>query len=113
MRRLTTELMWLNMLLKDLGREITTPITMHCDNQADIHISSNSVSHERTKHIEVDCHKVREQMQLGVILPCYTKSSDQLADVFTKAASQKTCEFIYEKLGLITLSQPQQEDPRL
>jgi hypothetical protein len=106
MRRLTTELMWLKMLLKDLGREITTPITMHCDNQAAIHIASNSVFHERTKHIEVDCHKVREQMQLGVILPCYTRSSDQLADIFTKAANLKTCEFVHEKLGLWSLPRP-------
>uniref|UniRef100_A0A1J3DVK1 Retrovirus-related Pol polyprotein from transposon TNT 1-94 n=2 Tax=Noccaea caerulescens TaxID=107243 RepID=A0A1J3DVK1_NOCCA len=106
MRRLTTELMWLKMLLKDLGVETTKPITMHCDNQAAIHIASNSVFHERTKHIEVDCHKVREQMELGVILPCYTKSADQLADIFTKASSAKTCESMHTRLGLLSLSRP-------
>ncbi|XP_019091078.1 PREDICTED: uncharacterized protein LOC109128693 [Camelina sativa] len=89
MRKLTTELIWLKALLKDLGIETPKPITMHCDNEAAIHIASNSVFHERTKHIEVDCHKVREQVQLGVILPCHTKSSEQLADIFTKAASPK------------------------
>ncbi|XP_019098368.1 PREDICTED: uncharacterized protein LOC109131657, partial [Camelina sativa] len=57
MRKLMTELMWLKGLLKDLGIESTKPITMHCDNEAAIHIATNSVFHERTKHIEVDCHK--------------------------------------------------------
>ncbi|KAG7536936.1 Integrase catalytic core [Arabidopsis suecica] len=89
MRKLTTELMWLKALLKDFGIDTPKPITMHCDNQAAIHIASNSVFHERTKHIEVDCHKVREQVQLGVILPCYTESEEQLADIFTKGASTK------------------------
>ncbi|KAG7527831.1 Integrase catalytic core [Arabidopsis thaliana x Arabidopsis arenosa] len=105
MRKLTTELMWLKALLKDFGIDTPKPITMHCDNQAAIHIASNSVFHERTKHIEVDCHKVREQVQLGVILPCYTESEEQLADIFTKGASTKVCEYIHHKLGL-DLSRP-------
>ncbi|KAG7528122.1 GAG-pre-integrase domain [Arabidopsis thaliana x Arabidopsis arenosa] len=92
MRKLTTELMWLKALLKDFGIDTPQPITMHCDNQAAIHIATNSVFHERTKHIEVDCHKVREQIQLGVILPHYTESEEQLADIFTKGASTKNQE---------------------
>ncbi|XP_013628062.1 PREDICTED: uncharacterized mitochondrial protein AtMg00810-like [Brassica oleracea var. oleracea] len=43
MRKLTSELIWIRNLLRDLGVETTTPITMHCDNQAAIHIASNSV----------------------------------------------------------------------
>lgn len=106
MRKLTTELMWLKALLKDFGIDTPNPIPMHCDNQAAIHIASNSVFHERTKHIEVDCHKVREQVQLGVILPHYTESEEQLADVFTKGASTKVCEYIHNKLGLVDLTRP-------
>ncbi|KAL9309176.1 putative RNA-directed DNA polymerase [Arabidopsis thaliana] len=104
MRKLTNELTWLKALLKDLGIEQHMPITMHCDNKAAIYIASNSVFHERTKHIEVDCHKVREKIIEGVTLPCYTRSEDQLADIFTKAASLKVCNFIHGKLGLVDLS---------
>ena len=104
MRKLTSELIWIKGLLKDLGIEINTPMTMHCDNQAAIHIASNSDFHERTKHIEVDCHKVRQAVEQQVILPCYTRSEDQLADIFTKAARQKTMESIHIRLGLIDLS---------
>ena len=103
MRKLTSELIWIKGLLRDLGIEINTPMTMHCDNQASIDIVSNSVFHERTKHIEVDCHKVRQAVEQQVILPCYTRSEDQLADIFTKAASSKVCEFIHPKLGLTDL----------
>ena len=103
MRKLTSELIWIRNLLRDLGIETTTPITMHCDNQAAIHIASNSVFHERTKHIEVDCHKVRQAVEQKIILPCYTRSEDQLADIFTKGASTKVCEFIHPRLGLIDL----------
>ncbi|KAL1206309.1 Retrovirus-related Pol polyprotein from transposon TNT 1-94 [Cardamine amara subsp. amara] len=106
MKKLTNELVWLKALLKDLGIESTSPITMHCDNQAAIHIATNSVFHERTKHIEVDCHKVREKIIEGVILPCYTRSEDQLADIFTKATSLKICNHIYNKLGLVDLTHP-------
>lgn len=104
MRKLTSELIWIRNLLTDLGIETKAPITMHCDNQAAIHIASNNVFHDRTKHIEVDCHKVRQAVEQQIILPCYTRSEEQLADIFTKAASQKVCEFIHSKLGLTKLS---------
>jgi len=106
MRKLTNELTWLKALLKDFGIESSSPITMHCDNQAAIHIATNSVFHERTKHIEVDCHKVREKIEEGMILPCYTDTKDNLADIFTKGASLKVCEHIYNKLGLVDLTRP-------
>ena len=78
MLKLTNELVWIKGILKHLEIDQATPMTMHCDNQAAIHIASNSVFHERTKHIEVDCHKVRQMIILGVILPCYTRSESWL-----------------------------------
>lgn len=54
-----SELIWLRGLLSCLGVELTRPIKLFCDNQAALHIATNLVFHERTKHIEIDCHFVR------------------------------------------------------
>jgi hypothetical protein len=57
----TSELVWIKELLEDLDIKIETPMKMHCDNQIGKHIASNLIFHEKTKHIEVDCHFVREK----------------------------------------------------
>ncbi|BBH08397.1 wall-associated kinase 2, partial [Prunus dulcis] len=59
----TCELQWLRYLLYDLGLSHTTPSLLYCDNQAALYIAANPVYHERTKHIEIDCHVVREKIQ--------------------------------------------------
>ncbi|GJU13567.1 retrovirus-related pol polyprotein from transposon TNT 1-94 [Tanacetum coccineum] len=54
------EITWLLSLLKDLRLKDLHPVTFHCDNQAPIHIAANLLFHAKTKHIEVDCHYVRD-----------------------------------------------------
>ncbi|XP_019170478.1 PREDICTED: uncharacterized protein LOC109166047 isoform X2 [Ipomoea nil] len=62
MAHVTCEITWVHNVLKEVGVEVMKPIRLWCDNQAAIHISNNPVFHERTKHIEVDCHFVREKV---------------------------------------------------
>jgi hypothetical protein len=93
------ELIWLKTLLGDLGILCNVPITLHCDNQAAMHIAANPVFHERTKHIEVDCHFVRNQVQSKLLETVYTKSCDQLADIFTKILPSAQFERLLSKLG--------------
>jgi hypothetical protein len=56
-----SELIWIKQLLADMSIETRSPMKIFCDNQATKHIASNPVFHERTKHIEVDCHFIREK----------------------------------------------------
>ena len=57
----TNELVWIKDLVEDLRLKIEEPMEMFCDNTSAMHITSNLVFHERTKHIEVDCHYVRNK----------------------------------------------------
>nr|KYP65665.1 Copia protein [Cajanus cajan] len=85
MTNATSEIIWLRGLLSALQVPCCDSTILHCDNQSAIHIANNPVFHERTKHIEVDFHFIREHIQSGTIFASYLHTRQQLADIFTKA----------------------------
>ncbi|KAL6315094.1 hypothetical protein AAG906_030951 [Vitis piasezkii] len=103
MAQATCEIMWLYHLLIEIGIKTPMPAKLGCDNQAAIHIASNPVYHERTKHIEVDCHFIREKIQENLISTSYVKTGEQLGDIFTKALNGTRVEYFCNKLGMINI----------
>ncbi|KAJ9538691.1 hypothetical protein OSB04_031424 [Centaurea solstitialis] len=81
----TTELVWMRQLLKDFDVAVTDPTLLFCDNKSALDLASNPTFHERTKHIEIDCHYVREKVMDKTIKLLPIRSHLQLADMFTKA----------------------------
>ena len=70
-----------------------------CDNQVALHIASNPVFYERIKHIEVDCHFIREKITSGCVATSFVNSNYQLADIFTKSLRSPKIKYICSKFG--------------
>lgn len=102
----TCELQWLQYLLNDLHIILHKQPLLYCDNNSAIHIAANPVFHERTKHLEIDCHIVREKCQAGLMKLMPISTHDQVADIFTKGLHPVSFAKLVYKLGLVDIYQP-------
>ncbi|KAJ9552816.1 LOW QUALITY PROTEIN: hypothetical protein OSB04_016861 [Centaurea solstitialis] len=97
----TCEIVWLSWLLVDMGVDVSQPTPLHYDNKSVMQIAKNSVFHERTKHIEINCYFTRQHLQLGTISLPFIPSALQIADIFTKALSTSRFRFLSDKLSML------------
>ncbi|GJS16931.1 ribonuclease H-like domain-containing protein, partial [Tanacetum coccineum] len=78
------ETCWLLNLLRELHTPLSTTTLVYCDNVSAVYLSSNPVQYQRTKHIEIDIHFVRDLVAAGHIRVFHVPSRYQYEDVFTK-----------------------------
>jgi ATP sulfurylase len=72
----------------------------YCDNKAAINIAHNPIQHDRTKHVEIDSHFIKEKLREGIIYTPYVKTREQLVDMLTNGVSSGTLHSALSKLGM-------------
>ncbi|GJY12893.1 ribonuclease H-like domain-containing protein [Tanacetum coccineum] len=78
------ETAWLRNLLRELHSPLSTATLVYCDNVNAVYMSANPVQHQRTKHIEIDIHFVRDMVTVGEVRVLHVPSRYQYVDIFTK-----------------------------
>ncbi|GJY10247.1 ribonuclease H-like domain-containing protein [Tanacetum coccineum] len=101
MASVTSEVIWILKILKDLEWDRVLHVNLFCDSQAAIKIAANPVFHERTKHLEIDLHFIRDEILAGVIKTQKIGTAVQPADIFTKGLDKLQHKILVSKLGLI------------
>jgi hypothetical protein len=96
----TAEIMWVQILLKELNINSPRIAKLWCDNLGAKYLSANPVFHARIKHIEVDYYFVRERVLQKLLEIDFVSSQDQVADGFTKALSVRLLENFKVNLNL-------------
>ncbi|CAH9071921.1 unnamed protein product, partial [Cuscuta europaea] len=92
------ELLWIKRMMTELNMEMNLPMKLYCDNKAAINIAHNPVLHDRTKHIEVDRHFIKEKIEAGIVCTPFISTKEQTTDIFTKGLFKPVFEFLISKL---------------
>jgi len=100
------ELTWLRHLLRDLGISHQDSALLYCDNKAALQIAANPVFQERTRHIEMDCHFIRDKIQDGSVTTRHVDFAHQLADILTKPLGKEIFVPMVRKLGVQDIHSP-------
>lgn len=89
-------------LLLEMNCPLKQATVVFCDNVSAVYLSTNPVQHQRTKHIEIDIHFVREKVQMGEVRVLHIPAAMQYADIFTKGLPSSLFISFRNSLGVCT-----------
>jgi hypothetical protein len=98
------EAIWIRSFLKEIGSHKEEPILIYGDNQGALKLAQNPQYHNRTKHIDIVYHFIRERISKGEIKVEFIPTKEMIADILTKAMSPKQFNYLLEKAGLFSAS---------
>lgn len=96
-----SQAVWLRRILEDIAEKKEEGTKLYCDNKSAIAIGKNPVSHDRTKHIAIKYHFIRESIEKGEVALEYCRTEEQLADILTKALPQEKFCYLRELIGVV------------
>lgn len=100
---------WMRRMLRELGIDFSNPTTINEDNQSTIAIALNPVHHQRTKHIDVRVHFLREHVKSKDIDIVYCPTEEMIADILTKPLPPKQHAKLTGMMGLLSLADLKRE----
>eukprot|EP00253_Pinus_taeda_P026533 PITA_26533 len=95
------EAIWMQKILVGLFGQMMDPTVTYCDNQSCIKLSKNPVFHDRTKHIDIHYHHLRDCVVKKIMMLLYILTEEQDADILTKALSKGKFEFHRDRIGVV------------
>ena len=100
------EAVWLRKLLSNLFDIQLDATCIHSKNQSYVKLSENPVFHDKSKHIKIKYHYIRDMVQRGVVKLQYVVMDEQIIDLLTKPLARVKFEYFREKLGFIQIEVP-------
>ena len=96
----TKEALWIRHILEEIHPESSLVVPLHCDNQSAIALAKDNKFHQRSKHISIRYHFIRNTVRNNEIAISYIPSTENIADIFTKALPRPQFEYLRDRLGL-------------
>ena len=93
--------MWMRRVLPDLQYPQEEPTIIYCDNSFAIALSKRHVFHQHSIHIDIRYHYIRELVNKGDICLKFCRSTEKLADIFTKPLTKNVFEHLQGSIGMV------------
>ena len=95
------EASWLRQLLAELHSPLGKSTLVYCNNVNAVYLSTNPVQYQRTKHVEIDLHFVRDRVAIGDVRVLHVPTTSQFADIFTKGLPSSTFSEFRSSLNVV------------